>query len=82
MWNIFLNPVSYLPENWYSSVGIVSDYRLDDRGSIPAVTKDFSSSLCVQTTSEVHPAYCLMGTVGVFPGGKRGWGVTLTIHPI
>jgi hypothetical protein len=32
-------PVSYLPGSWYSSVGIVSDYRLDDRGSIPGSDK-------------------------------------------
>jgi hypothetical protein len=40
-----------------SSVSIVSDYRLDDRGSISGIGKDFSSSLCVETGSEVHPAF-------------------------
>jgi hypothetical protein len=29
-----------------------------------------SSSLCVQTGSEAHPASCTMGTGGPFPGGK------------
>jgi hypothetical protein len=53
-----------------SSGSIVSDYELDDRGSIPAGAKDFSSSLCVQTGSGAHPASCTMGTWGPFPGGK------------
>jgi hypothetical protein len=32
--------------------------------------KDFSSILCVQTSSGAHPASCTMGTGGPFPGGK------------
>jgi hypothetical protein len=32
--------------------------------------KDFSSSLCVQIGSGVHPASCLIGTEGPFPGGN------------
>jgi hypothetical protein len=51
----------------------VSDYRLDYRAigvRSPAEAKDFSSSLCVQTGSEVHPASCTMGTGGPFPGAK------------
>jgi hypothetical protein len=36
----------------------------------PAGAKDFSSSLCVQTGSETHPASCTMGTGGPFPGAK------------
>jgi hypothetical protein len=43
--------------------------------------KDFSSGLCVQTGSGAHPASCIMGTGGSFPGLKRGRGVTLTTHP-
>jgi hypothetical protein len=62
--------------SWNSSVGVVSHYRLDKRGSIPADAKGFSSSLSVQTTSEYHPASCPMGT-----GGKAWLGVTLTTHP-
>jgi hypothetical protein len=46
-----------------------------------ARAKDFSSSLCVQTGSEAHPASCTMGTGGPFAGEKRGRGVTLTTHP-
>jgi hypothetical protein len=56
-----------------SSGSIVSDYGLDDRANevrFPAGAKDFSSSLCVQTGSEAHPASCTMGTGGPFPGGK------------
>jgi hypothetical protein len=43
----------------------------------PAEAKDVSSSLCVQTGSEAHPASGTMGTGGPFPGVKRGRGVTL-----
>jgi hypothetical protein len=66
------------------SGGIVSDYGLDDRAigvRYPAGAKDFSSSLCVQTGSGVHPASCPMGTGGPFSGGKHGRGVMLTTHP-
>jgi hypothetical protein len=51
----------------------VSDYGLDDRAigvRSPAEAKDFSSILCVQTGSGVHPASYPMGTGGPFPGGK------------
>jgi hypothetical protein len=50
----------------------VSDYGLDDRAigvRSAAGAKDFSSSLCVQTGSEVHPASFTMGTGDPFPGG-------------
>jgi hypothetical protein len=62
-----------------SSVSIVSDYGLDDRVievRSPAASEDFSSSLCVQTGSEAHPASCTMDTGGPFPGRS----VTLTTH--
>jgi hypothetical protein len=51
----------------------VSDYGLDDRAievRSPAEAKDFSSSLCVHTGCEAHPASCTVGTGGPFPGGK------------
>jgi hypothetical protein len=44
----------------------------------PAKSKDLSSCLCVQTSSEAHLASYPMGTWGPLPGKKRGWGVTLT----
>jgi hypothetical protein len=56
-----------------SSVSIASGYRLDDRAIevlSPAGANDFSSSLCVQTGSGVHPASYAMGTGGPFTGGK------------
>jgi hypothetical protein len=53
-----------------SSVSIVSDCGLDDRVRSPTEADDFSSILCVQTGSGAHPASCLMGTRGSFPGGK------------
>jgi hypothetical protein len=46
---------------------------MDDRAigvRSPVGTKDFSSSLYVQTGSGAHPASCTMGTGGPFPGGK------------
>jgi hypothetical protein len=70
-----------------SSGSIVSDYGLDDRVieiQSPTGAEDFSSSPCVQTGSEAHPASYPMGTgvPGVLsPGVKRGRGVTLTTHP-
>jgi hypothetical protein len=70
----------YMGRSWVSSVSVVSDYRLNDRGSIPARGKYFSCSLCVQTRSEVHPASCIMGTGGPFPGGKARPGRD-TDHP-
>jgi hypothetical protein len=42
---------------------------------------DSSSTLCVRTGSEAHPASCTMGIRGSFPGVKRGRGVTLTTDP-
>jgi hypothetical protein len=51
----------------------VSDYGLDDREigvRSQAGAEDFSSSLCVQTGSGVHPASCTMGIGGTFPRGK------------
>jgi hypothetical protein len=54
-----------------SSVSIVSHYGLDDWAigvQSLAGAKDFSSSLCVQTGSEAHPASCTMGTGGPLAG--------------
>jgi hypothetical protein len=51
--------------------------RLHDRVRIPSRSEGFSSSLCVQTSSEVHPASYPMGTGDSFPGPS----VTLTTHP-
>jgi hypothetical protein len=56
-----------------SSGSIVSDYGLDDRAigvRSPVGAKDFSSLLCVQTSSGAHPVPSPTGTGGPFPGGK------------
>jgi hypothetical protein len=56
-----------------SSGSVVFDYGLDDRTigvRSPAGAQNFSSILCVQTGSGVHPASSPMGTGGPFPGGK------------
>jgi hypothetical protein len=36
----------------------------------PGETKDFSFTICVQTSSEAHSASCTMGTGDPLPGGK------------
>jgi hypothetical protein len=36
----------------------------------PAEAKDFSSTLCIQTSSEIHPTSYQIGTEGSFTGGK------------
>jgi hypothetical protein len=46
----------------------------------PTEAKNFFSILCVQTSSEVHPASYSMGAGGPFPGVKRDRSVTLTTH--
>jgi hypothetical protein len=51
-------------------------------GFDPRQRQNTSSSLCVQASSEAHPASYTRGTVGPFPGVKRCRGVNLTIHPI
>jgi hypothetical protein len=51
----------------------LSDYGLDDQAigvRSPAGANNFSSSLCVQTGSGVHPASCTVGNGGPFSGGK------------
>jgi hypothetical protein len=53
-----------------SSVSIVSDYGLDDRGLIPDRCRGVFFWLCIQTGSGAHPASCLLGTGGSFLGGK------------
>jgi hypothetical protein len=62
---------------WGSSFSVVSHYILDNRVRSPAEATDFSSSLCVQTSSGVHPAPYPVGTVL-----KRGQVETLTTHAI
>jgi hypothetical protein len=59
----------------------VSDYRLDDRDSVPGGAVDLSCSLCVQSSCEAHPSSYPMVRGVVFSGVKRGRGVTLTIRP-
>jgi hypothetical protein len=70
--------------SWGSSVSVVSDYRLEDWATgvrSLAEAKDFSYSLCVQTSSDVHPASCPMDTGVLSPWVICDQGVTLTAHP-
>jgi hypothetical protein len=74
----------YNQRNRGSSVSTVSGYALDDRAigvRSLAESKDFSSSLCVQTGSGAHHASCTMGIGVPFPGQSAGRDVTLTTHP-
>jgi hypothetical protein len=62
----------------------VSYYGLKDRAievRSPTGTKDFSSSRCVKTSSEVHPSSCPVGTGGPFPRGKAQPGRDADISP-
>jgi len=59
-----------------SSVGIATDYGLDDPGSNPLWGRDFPP---VQSCPGAHPASCTMGTESS-PGVKYGRGVLLTTH--
>jgi len=54
--------MNIIQTNEGSSVIIVSDYRLEGWVQFSAEAKDFSSILCVQTSSEVHPASFPLGT--------------------
>jgi hypothetical protein len=69
--------MSYLTEFrrfHFSSVSMVCDYRLDERETVvrsPAEAKNFSSSLCVQTSYEAHPASYPMGNVVLSRGKSR-----------
>jgi hypothetical protein len=61
-----------------SSVGIATDYGLDNPGSNAGSDEGFPP---VQTDPGAHPASCKMGT-GSFPEVKWGRGVLLTTHPL
>ena len=61
-----------------SSVGIATDYGLDEPGIESWWGRDFPP---VQTGPGAHPASCTMGT-GSFPGVKCGRSVLLTTHPL
>lgn len=74
--------ISFDIKNWGSLVITMPDYRLDYRVRSPTEENDFSSSLCVLTSSEAYPAFYPMGTGGPFGLGiKHGLGVTHTTHP-
>jgi hypothetical protein len=56
-----------------SSIGIVTGYRLDDRGvgiRVLSKRKYFSLLFMVQTDSEAQPASYPVGSVGPIPGDK------------
>jgi hypothetical protein len=67
-----------------SSASTVSCYGVDDRAievRSPAEANDFSSILCVQTSSGAHPASCTMGTGDPFPGAKARPGLDADHSP-
>jgi hypothetical protein len=56
----------FLKQEPGSSVSIVSDYGVRS----PTEVEDFSSTLCVHTGSEAHPASCTTGTGGKARPGR------------
>jgi hypothetical protein len=60
-------------------MNITDDRAVEIRS--PAEARDFSSNLCVQTDSGVHPASCPMGTGGRFPGAKERPGLDADHSP-
>jgi hypothetical protein len=64
----FLTIVRYNVQNFSSGLCLLFSVRS------PAEVKDFSRSLCVQTSSEAHPASYPMGAGGPFPGGRARLG--------
>jgi hypothetical protein len=70
-WSPFITNNKCRRGNRVSSGSIVSDYGLDDRAigvRSPAGAEDFSSSLCVQTSSGAHPAGVLSPGIKAGPG--------------
>jgi hypothetical protein len=77
-----LTSQKYTVRSWGSShynACLTTDWTTGVRS--PAGEKDFSSSLCAQTSSEAHPTSYPMGTGGRSPVVERGRGVTLTTQP-
>jgi hypothetical protein len=67
-----------------NKVRLVAGYSLDDRAIVvrsSAEEEDCSSSLCVQTRSEAHPAFYPMGTRGPFHGAKARAGLDADNSP-
>jgi hypothetical protein len=63
-YNVFYHPMTYLHKP-------VSDDGMDDRGPIPARSREiFSSSICLRIDSGAHPVSCTTGTGDRFPGDK------------
>jgi hypothetical protein len=73
------NVIRQIKSRGERSAGLATDWTSRVRSLAEA--EDFSSSLCVQTTSEADPAFYPMGTGSPFLGIKRGWGVMLATHP-
>jgi hypothetical protein len=68
----------------FSSYFFISPYQTTDWKTgirSPAEAKDFSSSLCVQTSPEAISASNPIGTRFLSPGVNCGRGVTLSTHP-
>jgi hypothetical protein len=85
-WQIILNwMVVRIPRIWFtvvfSSVSIVTDYGLDDRGSISWRATNFPHLLKVQTASGAHPVSDPVGTGGSSRGGQAARGLTTRLYP-
>jgi hypothetical protein len=67
--NASMNVLLGLPSDF-----LCSHFPFNNLYASPAEAKDFSSSLCVQTSSDAHPAFYSMSTGGSFPGDKAWLG--------
>jgi hypothetical protein len=70
------------PKKFLNKLSLTTDWTTGVRS--PGKAKNFSSSLCVQTSSATHPASYPMGTEGPFPGGKArpGRDADHSPHPV
>jgi hypothetical protein len=70
--------VGFISANWGSSVGIVSDYRLDDRFDLRQGQRNFPlASVSRPALGPTQPpVQCILGVLP--PGVKSDQGVTLT----
>jgi hypothetical protein len=70
----FIHSLTHTHTHIHTHTYIVHTIHIYLRVRFPAGAKDFSSSLCVQTSSGAHPASCTVGTGVPFPGGKSAAG--------
>jgi hypothetical protein len=68
--NFHCSKIDYLPYSQDSSLGIMTDYRLDYQSSTLVGARDFSLLHSIENSSGTHQASYPMGTEYYFPKGK------------